>query len=264
MTPNETVTLNSANANDAGLYELACGTDTDKDIQPLVHVHVFLSTNRTVTEGDSVSFESYANTRGRGVFTVARNEKPVFELDYGSGKQTHGPGFEDRVSISPQWKDDWNLTMTLKGATTADEGVYFFYVRDKLIDTVPLHAARLKVNTRVPDQTTSGPDQTTSGPDQTTSGPDQTTSGPPRVSPPEENVDRPWVIATVVLGVVLSVVLSVVLVVGGIIFWCRRSRRPEASPESPDEEIHLQPPVNGRFESRLPDVPSRSVPEQDT
>nr|XP_040035634.1 uncharacterized protein LOC120821306 isoform X4 [Gasterosteus aculeatus aculeatus] len=157
MTPNETVTLNSANANDAGLYELACGTDTDKDIQPLVHVHVFLSTNRTVTEGDSVSFESYANTRGRGVFTVARNEKPVFELDYGSGKQTHGPGFEDRVSISPQWKDDWNLTMTLKGATTADEGVYFFYVRDKLIDTVPLHAARLKVNTRVPDQTTSGP-----------------------------------------------------------------------------------------------------------
>nr|XP_040035633.1 uncharacterized protein LOC120821306 isoform X3 [Gasterosteus aculeatus aculeatus] len=164
MTPNETVTLNSANANDAGLYELACGTDTDKDIQPLVHVHVFLSTNRTVTEGDSVSFESYANTRGRGVFTVARNEKPVFELDYGSGKQTHGPGFEDRVSISPQWKDDWNLTMTLKGATTADEGVYFFYVRDKLIDTVPLHAARLKVNTRVPDQTTSGPDQTTSGP----------------------------------------------------------------------------------------------------
>lgn len=155
MTPNETVTLNSANANDAGLYEFRCGTDE------AIHVHVFLSTNRTVTEGDSVSFESYANTRGRGVFTVARNEKPVFGLDYGSGKQTRGPGFEDRVSISPQWKDEGNLTMTLKGATTADEGVYFFYVRD-LEQTVPLHAARLKVNTRVPDQTTSGPVSTSS------------------------------------------------------------------------------------------------------
>ncbi|XP_037335898.2 uncharacterized protein LOC119222969 [Pungitius pungitius] len=155
MTANGTVIFNGANLNDEGLYELICATDTHR-----FHLHVFVSTTYTVTEGDSVPFECYAKTEGElGHFTVQRDREPVFGLDYRSGNQSPGAGFQGRVSVPPQWRTTGNLTMTLKGATTGDEGVYWFYVQheDKSGLKVKLFAVRLKVNKRVPDPTPSGP-----------------------------------------------------------------------------------------------------------
>ncbi|KAL6118339.1 uncharacterized protein ACO6RY_03157 [Pungitius sinensis] len=239
MTANETVIFNDANLNDEGLYELTCATGTHR-----FHLHVFVSTTYTVTEGDSVSFECYAKTeRELGHFTVQRGREPVFGLDYRSGNQSPGAGFQGRVSVPPQWKTTGNLTMTLKGATTGDEGVYWFYVQHE--DTSGLKeklgAVRLKVNKRVPDPTP---------------------RSPPTSSPTEQNVETPWKAATVVLAVVLAVVLIVVLIVvlavvlavvlvavlvAGFFLYRKhhRHRRPQASPGSPDEVISLQPRANG-------------------
>ncbi|KAL6118332.1 uncharacterized protein ACO6RY_03150 [Pungitius sinensis] len=155
MTANGTVIFNGANLNDEGLYELTCGTDTH-----LFHVHVFVSTTYTVTEGDSVPFECYAKTEGElGHFTVQRDREPVFGLDYRSGNQSPGAGFQGRVSVPPQWKTTGNLTMTLKVATTGDEGVYWFYVRHEVTSALKekLCAVRLKVKKRVPDPTPRSP-----------------------------------------------------------------------------------------------------------
>ncbi|XP_037336043.2 uncharacterized protein LOC119223050 [Pungitius pungitius] len=222
MTANGTVIFNGANLNDEGLYELTCGTDTHR-----FHVHVFESTTYTVTEGDSVPFECYAKTEGElGHFTVQRDREPVLGLDYRSGNQSPGAGFQGRVSVPPQWKTTGNLTMTLKGATTGDEGVYWFYVQheDKSGLKEKLCAVRLKVNKRVPDPTP---------------------SGPPTSSPTEQNGETRWKAATVVLAVVLIVVLTVL--VGGFFLYRKHHipRRPQASPGSPDEVISLQPRANG-------------------
>ncbi|XP_031706464.1 uncharacterized protein LOC116385295 [Anarrhichthys ocellatus] len=155
ISSNKSVIFNSANINDNGLYEFTCGSKDER-----IQLHVVLFTDSSVTEGDTVTFPFFSVTAGkRGKFTVERDGEPVFQLVFLSRVMTRGAGFDERVSVSPRWESQGDLTVTLKRATTRDQGDYLLYVQDKDNNgpREDLSAVRLRVTERVPDQTTSSP-----------------------------------------------------------------------------------------------------------
>ncbi|XP_068564197.1 uncharacterized protein [Cebidichthys violaceus] len=236
MSPNESVIFNSTNFNDDGLYELTCGSDN------ITQVYMVLSTNSSVTEGVSVSFPFFSVTAGkRGKFTVERDGKLVFLLDLPSGNVTHGAGFEERVSVSPEWQSQGDLTVTLKAATTGDQGGYLLYVQDE-DNAGPrerLSAVRLRVHKRVPDQTSSSPPPVPSVTNQT-----QMESGP---------LSACWSAVGLTAAVVFIITVTVCFVIG----WFMKTRSSRGTP-GPGAAFS-----SGVGAALLNGVPPRGPPEAD-
>ncbi|KAK9525221.1 hypothetical protein VZT92_017542 [Zoarces viviparus] len=201
MSPNKSVIFNSTNINDDGLYEFTCGSNK------IIHLHVVPFTNSSVTEGEPVTLPFFSVTaRKRGKFTVERDGKPVLQLDFLSGHVTLGAGFEQRVSVSPLWESQGDLTVTLKMATAGDRGDYLLYVQhdDKTGPREDVSAVRLRVPERVPDQTTSSPPP--GCPTQNVTGETQMTTRT----------------AVSVTAVVVFIITATVCVLTG---WCMKTRR---------------------------------------
>ncbi|XP_063756872.1 uncharacterized protein LOC134875998 [Eleginops maclovinus] len=142
MSPNGSVILDRTNINDHGLYELSCGSEEEEPIQ----LNVLVPSEISETEGQAAGFTFHCNTVGKlGRYRVERDKQRVFELDLSSGNITQGSGFENRISVAPNWKSDGNLTLTLQGVKPEDQGDYFLYVL-KNNGREHLQAVRLRVS----------------------------------------------------------------------------------------------------------------------
>lgn len=207
MSPNESVTFNSSNMNDEGLYELTC----DSEDETRIHLYVVKAFEVSPILGDNVKFPFHYVTAGEdGKYRLERNGELVFELDLSSEKNMglSGKGSEGRVSVSPEWKSQGDLSVTLKGVKQEDEGDYFIYILDK--DWKKTRgkpaAVRMRFNKRKPDQTTSKPP-------------------PGSVTTPPKNPEINWTVCITVPVVCLT---ACILSCAGICWWlkCRKSNGP--------------------------------------
>uniref|UniRef100_A0A3P8QBR0 Ig-like domain-containing protein n=1 Tax=Astatotilapia calliptera TaxID=8154 RepID=A0A3P8QBR0_ASTCA len=110
---------------------------------------IVMSSERCVSEGEAVSLPCYFSTTGKARWSV-RWEKNGEDLN--PPQVTEGNGFESRVSISSDWYQRADLSLTIKRVHLRDRGVYFCDV-----DKTERHssAVRLRVREIVPESLTS-------------------------------------------------------------------------------------------------------------
>ncbi|XP_076581404.1 uncharacterized protein LOC143317238 [Chaetodon auriga] len=163
------VCLSRVNFNDRGAFEFVCGGNDDSP--SVTQLTVVVPYDMAVSDGGAALLPCHASTDGdTQKVRWERNGELVLELDRFSGPVSHGPGFEGRGSVPPDWKSTGNLSLTLEGVRHEDEGQFTCYVIPKKGEGKRGEppAVRMRVNER--KQTTGPPPPQTPGPPEVNTG----------------------------------------------------------------------------------------------
>ncbi|XP_076581403.1 uncharacterized protein LOC143317236 isoform X2 [Chaetodon auriga] len=156
------VCLSRVNFNDRGAFEFVCGGNDDSP--SVTQLTVVVPYDMAVSDGGAALLPCHASTDGdTQKVRWERNGELVLELDRFSGRVSHGPGFEGRGSVPPDWKSTGNLSLTLERVQHEDEGQFTCYIisKDGKTKMGEPPAVRMRVNER---KQTTGPPPSTPGP----------------------------------------------------------------------------------------------------
>lgn len=141
--------LTSVDLNDQGMYDFTC---KKKGKLELTDLQVFLPSEVVVDEGEDAALPCRSITAGQRVKSAQWRRDGEVVLELNPPQVTEGNGFESRVSISSDWYQRADLSLTIKRVHLRDRGVYFCDV-----DKTERHrsAVRLRVREIVPESLTS-------------------------------------------------------------------------------------------------------------
>ncbi|CAK6973332.1 uncharacterized protein LOC117497224 [Scomber scombrus] len=128
---NTSVVLNNVNYNDAGLYEITCA---DPITDSTIKLDVVVPSEVLVIEGGEGKLPYYFNTADEVKVRFIRwvkNNKLVCQLNLSYPNVTYGKEFNGKVSVSPDWFEQGDLSLNLKRAELQDQGVFFINLLDK-------------------------------------------------------------------------------------------------------------------------------------
>ncbi|GLD64632.1 uncharacterized protein AKAME5_001616800 [Lates japonicus] len=116
------VVLTDVNFGDDGLYEFTCaGSRVDG-----IRLQVFVCPQVPVPAGGTVELSAHFRDIAKPIRSVRweRDGELVLELDWSTGKIRYGARFQGRASLSPDWKSNGDLTLSLKRVRLEDAGIY--------------------------------------------------------------------------------------------------------------------------------------------
>ncbi|XP_030287655.1 uncharacterized protein LOC115590438 isoform X2 [Sparus aurata] len=158
------VKLSGLNFNDDAFYEFTCNHDLIKTIQ----LTVIFPYDVRVSEGETARIPCYSSTEGLqgGSARWERDGELVLVQNRSSGQP------EGRLSVSPDWVQTGDLSLTVKDAQLEDGGNYVCYTVDGNGKKTRGSPAAVKVTvqrsrpapTETPLQPTPGPDGEQTGP----------------------------------------------------------------------------------------------------
>ncbi|XP_030285676.1 leucine-rich repeat and immunoglobulin-like domain-containing nogo receptor-interacting protein 1-B [Sparus aurata] len=158
------VNLTRVNFNDDAFYEFTCKSDLMKTIQ----LTVIFPYDVRVSEGETARIPCYSSTEGLQGGS-ARWERDG-ELVLGQNRSSGQP--EGRLSVSPDWIQTGDLSLTVKDAQLEDGGNYVCYTVDGNGEkTRGRSPAAVKVTVQRSRPAPTGTLQPTPGPDEEQTGP---------------------------------------------------------------------------------------------
>ncbi|XP_032355236.1 uncharacterized protein LOC116669464 [Etheostoma spectabile] len=190
---------------DTGLYELTCGVRFQR-----FQLQVVLASEVFATEGGNAILPCYI-TGEHEVIKWSRGREIVLEVNLSSGETKYGPGFNKRMSLSPDGKKKRNWALILEPVLPEDGGDYFcsFHQNGAEEGRGDPPAVRMRVAERTRNQTTGCPSLNTSE------------------SVPQETAMQHWAVfgkVAVAIGSIIPLILLILLV------WWVKSRHSDASP----------------------------------
>ncbi|XP_016518397.1 uncharacterized protein LOC107833480 [Poecilia formosa] len=179
---------------DGGIYELTCSTSGTKET---IQLEVVVASEKSVTQGDKVTLPCYVKTiGGTGLHGWwEKNENPLCVKNFDSEGCSGTP--DDRLTVSTDWINTGDLSLTIDGAQPEDSGDYFCYTQDGKRSGNPA-AVRLTVTEKKSHQIISS------------------TAAPG--NPTQSCAEHTQQMSTLVLAVILLLVALVALIV--LCLWC--------------------------------------------
>ena len=114
------VNLTRANFNDDAFYEFNCKNDLITSID----VSVIVPYDGNVSEGDTARIPCHFSSEGIQVAWWEKNGEPVLVQNRSSGQP------EGRLSVSPDWVQTGDFSLTVKDAQLEDGGNFVCYTKD--------------------------------------------------------------------------------------------------------------------------------------